>query len=91
MHGKFNPANHRTRDLKPSELEEKWLQGPKFLFQDHEHLNFDQRKILTTTKLVLQKCLNPVKEGKNVQLGNHCSEGQQPCTKQQTFCEKEIK
>ena len=42
--GKFNSADHRTRGLKPKELEEKWLQGPKFLFQDPEHWNFDQTK-----------------------------------------------
>ena len=60
--GKFNPADHGTRGLKPSKLKEKWLQGPKFLFQDPEHWNFDQTKFLTTTNLVLPKCINPVIE-----------------------------
>ena len=59
--GKLNPANHGTRGLKPSELEEKWLQGPKFLFQDPENWNFDQTNFLTTN-LVLPKCMDPVKE-----------------------------
>ena len=48
--------------MKPSELEEKWLQGPKFLFQDPENWNFDQTKFLTTTNLVLPKCMDPVIE-----------------------------
>ena len=48
--------------MKPTELEENWLQGPKFLFQDPEHWNFDQLKFLTTTNLVLPKCVNPVIE-----------------------------
>ena len=51
--GKFNPADHGTKGLKPTELEEKWLQGPKFLFQDPEHWNFDQTNFLTATNLVL--------------------------------------
>ena len=51
--GKLNPADHGARGLKPTELEEKWLQGPKFLFQDPENWNVYQTKILTTTKLVL--------------------------------------
>ena len=41
---KLNPADYGTRGLKPSEFEEKWLQGPKFLFQDPENWNFDQTK-----------------------------------------------
>ena len=60
--GKFNTADHGTRGLIPRELEEKWLQGPKFLFQDPEHWNFYQTKFLTTTNLVSPKCLNPVIE-----------------------------
>ena len=60
--GKLNPADHGTRGLKPSELEEKWLQGPKFLFQDPENWNFGQTNFLTTTNLVLPKCMNPVIE-----------------------------
>ena len=60
--GKFNPVDHGTRGLKPLELEEEWLQGPKLLFQDPEHWTFDQTKFLTTTNLVIPKCLNPVIE-----------------------------
>ena len=60
--GKFNPANHGTRGLKISELKEKRLQGPKFLFQDLEHWNFDQTKFLSTTNLVLPMCMNPIIE-----------------------------
>ena len=33
INGKLYPADHGTRGLKPSELEEKWLHGPKFLFK----------------------------------------------------------
>ena len=32
--GKINLADHGTRGLKPSELEEKWLKGPEFRFRD---------------------------------------------------------
>ena len=60
--GKFNPADHGTRKLKPTELEEKWLQGPKFLFQDPEDWNFEQTKFSTTTNLVSPKCINPIIE-----------------------------
>ena len=59
---KFNPADHGTRGLKPSELKEKWLQGTKFLFQDPEHWNFEQTKFSTPTNLVLPKCMNPIIE-----------------------------
>ena len=31
--GKSNLADHGTRGLKSSELEEKWLQGPRFFFK----------------------------------------------------------
>ena len=58
--GKFNPADHRTRGLKPSEIEEKWLPGTKCLFQDPEHWSFDQTILLTTINLILPKCMNPV-------------------------------
>ena len=60
--GKFNTADYGTRGLKPTKLEKKWLQGPKFLFQESEHWNFYLKKFLTTTNLVLPKCMNPVIE-----------------------------
>ena len=63
MPGKSNPNDLGTRGLKQSELEEKWLQ---FRFQGHEHWNFDQTKFLTTTNLVLSKCMNPVIEPKKM-------------------------
>ena len=59
---KFNPADPGTRGLNPSELKEKWLQGPKFLFQDPEHWNFEQTKFSTPANLVLPKCMNPIIE-----------------------------
>ena len=61
---KVQPCRPWDRGLKPTELDE-WLQVPKFLFQDPEHWNFDQTKFLTTTNLVLSKCMNLVIESTN--------------------------